>query len=554
MGLDDLAAGDLARSDGSRQLQRSHLPQFAHHPIMAQLWNEAIAALGDRCPPAHAAGRRRPGRSSAPRAAVGEGGIVWWRVGAALVVSLALQIGVNYANDYSDGVRGTDAVRVGPVRLVASGMASPAGGQAGRVRRVRGRRARRAGVGGRHDVVAAGRRAWRASPRRGATPAGRRRTATWGSARCSSSCSSASWRRSAPPTSRSSGSPALAVVRRMRRRLPRVRAARRQQPPRHPDRHGRRQAHAWPCGSAIRGHAMILRRAGRRRVRVRRRSPRSGARRRCSRCSRSRSRPCRSRAVVDRASGPALIAVLGATGRAQLAYGALFAARAGARRLTSAAEPRHDRGAGLLGPLEMGGVAGAFDDARTMASAIASAIRRPIAVNLASCSPATTSTGIASSPSRSHSGSCVPVPASRKLDARPGAVLRQAGLDVARPRGRAGEQWLRQPASTNAATPMRSISSAELVVGGAAVVAFAGRPRCPAWRRSAPADRRGAAMRGRGAGTGVRPSSSRRTWPARPRRRASRRRRAGRLERRPSRRGPGRRARRSSTSGPSARA
>ena len=42
------------------------------------------------------------------------------------VVSLSLQIGVNYANDYSDGVRGTDDVRVGPVRLVASGLASPA--------------------------------------------------------------------------------------------------------------------------------------------------------------------------------------------------------------------------------------------------------------------------------------------------------------------------------------------------------------------------------------------------------------------------------------------
>jgi len=41
-----------------------------------------------------------------------------------LIVSLALQVGVNYANDYSDGVRGTDAVRVGPVRLVASGLAS----------------------------------------------------------------------------------------------------------------------------------------------------------------------------------------------------------------------------------------------------------------------------------------------------------------------------------------------------------------------------------------------------------------------------------------------
>lgn len=49
--------------------------------------------------------------------------IVWWRVVAALVVSLALQVGVNYANDYSDGIRGTDDVRVGPARLVASGLA-----------------------------------------------------------------------------------------------------------------------------------------------------------------------------------------------------------------------------------------------------------------------------------------------------------------------------------------------------------------------------------------------------------------------------------------------
>ncbi|MEY4174892.1 MAG: 1,4-dihydroxy-2-naphthoate octaprenyltransferase, partial [Actinomycetota bacterium] len=57
-------------------------------------------------------------------AAVGEGHPVWWRALLALVVSLALQVGVNYANDYSDGVRGTDDQRVGPVRLVASGLAS----------------------------------------------------------------------------------------------------------------------------------------------------------------------------------------------------------------------------------------------------------------------------------------------------------------------------------------------------------------------------------------------------------------------------------------------
>ena len=43
----------------------------------------------------------------------------------ALVVALALQVGVNYANDYSDGVRGTDAERVGPMRLTASAAAAP---------------------------------------------------------------------------------------------------------------------------------------------------------------------------------------------------------------------------------------------------------------------------------------------------------------------------------------------------------------------------------------------------------------------------------------------
>jgi 1,4-dihydroxy-2-naphthoate octaprenyltransferase len=57
--------------------------------------------------------------------AVGEPGPVWWRLSLALVVSLALQIGVNYANDYSDGIRGTDDARVGPVRLVATGLATP---------------------------------------------------------------------------------------------------------------------------------------------------------------------------------------------------------------------------------------------------------------------------------------------------------------------------------------------------------------------------------------------------------------------------------------------
>ncbi|HTV12683.1 MAG TPA: 1,4-dihydroxy-2-naphthoate polyprenyltransferase [Acidimicrobiales bacterium] len=53
------------------------------------------------------------------------GEAVWWRAVLAGVVAVAMQVGVNYANDYSDGVRGSDRVRVGPVRLVASGLASP---------------------------------------------------------------------------------------------------------------------------------------------------------------------------------------------------------------------------------------------------------------------------------------------------------------------------------------------------------------------------------------------------------------------------------------------
>jgi len=49
---------------------------------------------------------------------------VWGKAVLALLVSLALQVAVNYANDYSDGIRGTDADRVGPLRLVGSGAAT----------------------------------------------------------------------------------------------------------------------------------------------------------------------------------------------------------------------------------------------------------------------------------------------------------------------------------------------------------------------------------------------------------------------------------------------
>ncbi|MGA0238591.1 MAG: 1,4-dihydroxy-2-naphthoate polyprenyltransferase, partial [Acidimicrobiales bacterium] len=53
-----------------------------------------------------------------------------WRAALALIVMVAAQIGANYANDYSDGIRGTDSARVGPVRLVGQGLAAP-----GRVKR-----------------------------------------------------------------------------------------------------------------------------------------------------------------------------------------------------------------------------------------------------------------------------------------------------------------------------------------------------------------------------------------------------------------------------------
>ena len=59
--------------------------------------------------------------------AAGYGEFSLWRAALALIVALALQIGVNFANDYSDGVRGSDSAerRVGPMRLVGSGLASP---------------------------------------------------------------------------------------------------------------------------------------------------------------------------------------------------------------------------------------------------------------------------------------------------------------------------------------------------------------------------------------------------------------------------------------------
>lgn len=58
--------------------------------------------------------------------AAAQGGAVGWKALLALVVAVGLIIGVNFANDYSDGIRGTDDDRVGPLRLVGSRLASPA--------------------------------------------------------------------------------------------------------------------------------------------------------------------------------------------------------------------------------------------------------------------------------------------------------------------------------------------------------------------------------------------------------------------------------------------
>jgi 1,4-dihydroxy-2-naphthoate octaprenyltransferase len=51
--------------------------------------------------------------------------VVWWKAALALLVAVALIVGVNFANDYSDGIRGTDDQRAGPLRLVGSRLAAP---------------------------------------------------------------------------------------------------------------------------------------------------------------------------------------------------------------------------------------------------------------------------------------------------------------------------------------------------------------------------------------------------------------------------------------------
>ncbi|AXT86688.1 1,4-dihydroxy-2-naphthoate polyprenyltransferase [Aeromicrobium sp. A1-2] len=83
-------------------------------PSPAQLW---IAGARPRTLPAAV-----PPVLAGTGAATYADSFVWWKALLALGVSLALQIGVNYANDYSDGIKGTDDDRVGPLRLVGSGL------------------------------------------------------------------------------------------------------------------------------------------------------------------------------------------------------------------------------------------------------------------------------------------------------------------------------------------------------------------------------------------------------------------------------------------------
>ena len=166
---------------------RRALPGAGLEPRRACLLESSVVATRSRSgSPARGRAPSRPRSrpcSPAPASRRTSTASVWWKALLALVVSLALQVGVNYANDYSDGIRGTDDDRVGPMRLVGSGAAAPARREARGVPRLRRRRGRRAGAGGDHRLVAGRRRRWCAWWPRGSTPAARSPTATSASAR-----------------------------------------------------------------------------------------------------------------------------------------------------------------------------------------------------------------------------------------------------------------------------------------------------------------------------------------------------------------------------------
>ena len=107
-------------SQRSRSKGRPGAPKAKVKPATASDW---IAGARPRTLPLAIA----PVVIGVGAAAFADGPGIWHPVRSVLclMVSLALQIGVNYTNDYSDGVRGTDAYRVGPSRLTGSGKAKP---------------------------------------------------------------------------------------------------------------------------------------------------------------------------------------------------------------------------------------------------------------------------------------------------------------------------------------------------------------------------------------------------------------------------------------------
>ena len=190
----------IGRTGGSGRLgRRAHLPHWSPRWLLQVSGSkvpvpEPCRLPSRRCWPA-------PGSRWTPTS------FVWWKALLALVVALALQVAVNYANDYSDGIRGTDADRVGPLRLVGSG-AAPADAVK-RAAIVSLRRRRRSRVSPWRPPRPGGCWRWAAWPwsRPGSTPAARRRTATARWARSACSSSSAWSPSSARRTCRSRASP-----------------------------------------------------------------------------------------------------------------------------------------------------------------------------------------------------------------------------------------------------------------------------------------------------------------------------------------------------------
>ena len=189
---------------------------------------------------------------------------VWWKAALALVVSLALQVGVNYANDYSDGVRGTDADRVGPMRLVGSGAAPPGA--------VKTAAFVAFGVAGVAGLVLAASTAWWLVARRRRVGRGRlvlhRRLEALRLPRPRRGDGLRvlrAGRRARHGLRPDRGAHPARPVRRLRHRRARLRDPRRQQPARHPHRPGGRQDHA---GRPARGpgHAQALHDPDRRRT------------------------------------------------------------------------------------------------------------------------------------------------------------------------------------------------------------------------------------------------------------------------------------------------